>query len=49
MVDKEQKTAAVTDVAISVESNIKKKEHKKRKKHHGLKENWNRRGSPKWF
>ncbi|KAF7642383.1 hypothetical protein LDENG_00258740, partial [Lucifuga dentata] len=38
VVDKEQKRAVVTDVAVPVDSNIRKKEHKKIEKYQGLKE-----------
>lgn len=38
LIDKQQKKAAVIDVAIPTDSNIKKKEHEKLEKYQGLKE-----------
>ncbi|KAF7645372.1 hypothetical protein LDENG_00205860, partial [Lucifuga dentata] len=38
VVDKEQKRAIVTDVAVPADSNIRKKEHEKIQKYQGLKE-----------
>ncbi|KAF7643739.1 hypothetical protein LDENG_00234400 [Lucifuga dentata] len=38
VVDKEQKRAIVTDVAVPADSNIRKKEHEKIEKYQGLKE-----------
>ena len=38
VVDKEQKTVTVVDVAIPSDSNIRKKEHEKLEKYQGLRE-----------
>ena len=50
VVDKDQKTAVVIDVAVPSDSNIRKKEYEKLEKYQGLKEELERmwKVKPKW-